>query len=148
MGETLKSAATNLPGSLGQLAVDVTAPVHSPVQTVKGLYALASGLVQKIMPGEQGNEQAVDAMGNFLKERYGSMEAIKKTLAEDPAGLLTDAAGVLSGGAGMALKAGRLGKVAGVTQKVARAVDPIRLGAKPLAQRREALGKWLLKFWA
>ena len=73
MGETLKSAATNLPGSLGQLAVDVTAPIHSPIQTGKGLYALATGLVNKLMPGSHPNEQAVDAMGNFLKDRYGSM---------------------------------------------------------------------------
>ena len=136
MGETLKSAATNLPGSLGQLAADVTAPIHSPIQTGKGLYSLASGLVQKVIPGEQGNEQAVDAMGKFLKERYGSWEGIKKTLAEDPAGLLTDAAGVFSGGAGMALKVGKLGKlgkVAGAVQKGARAVDPIRLGSKAVS---------------
>ena len=79
---------------------------------------MALGGVQKLIPGEQGSEQYADAMGQFVKDRFGGVENIKKTIAEDPVGLLGDVAGLLTGGgmaaakgAGLAGKAGKISKI-------------------------------------
>ena len=107
VGNTLSRAASNLLPSLGRLIKDVTAPVHSPIDTTKGLYGLASGLVQMVIPGEQANEQKVREVGKYFGDRYGGMENILKTFEEDPAGLAADVASLFaSGGALTAVKGG------------------------------------------
>ena len=121
----LGRAVSNLPGSAWQLAKDVTAPIHSPVQTAKGMGNLAMGAVQKLIPGEQGSEQHADAFGRYLSDRYGGLDALKKTLAEDPAGFAADIGGLLTGGGGIAVKAagtaGKVARVGAMAQKVAQA---------------------------
>ena len=67
VGEMLGSAVKNIPSSGWQFVKDVTAPVHSPKQTLKGVGNLALGAAQKLIPGEQGSEQYADAMGRFFK---------------------------------------------------------------------------------
>ena len=59
--------AKNIPGSAAQFAKDITAPIHSPIQTGKGIYGLAKGLVQMLVPGEQGSEENARNVGRFLK---------------------------------------------------------------------------------
>ena len=98
--ETVK----NIPGSAAQFAKDITAPIHSPVQTAKGIGGLAKGLVQMLAPGEQGSEENVRNVGRFLAERYGGMDEILNTLRTDPVGIAADIGGVLTGGAGLAVK--------------------------------------------
>ena len=115
--EVAQSAVRNIPSSAGRFVRDITAPIHSPIETGKGLYGLAKGLVQMVIPGEQGSEQNARAVGDFLKERYGGVDAIKRTIATDPVGIAADVAGVVTGGAGLAVKAagtaGKVGRVAG-----------------------------------
>ena len=156
LGEMASSAVSNLPGSAWQFAKDVTAPIHSPVETAKGLGGLAAGAyermgrgakglalgpeeAQKLQPGE--NEGSVDALMSFLAERFGGLENIKGTVAEDPAGFLADIAGLAMGGGGLAVKAagtaGKLGAAAKKVGQAGRAIDPARLasaGAKRAGQ--------------
>ena len=142
LGEMASSAVGNLPGSAWQFAKDVTAPIHSPVETAKGLGGLAAGVVQRMNrsqrsglgldeePGAQ--EQNVDALLDFVKERYGGLENIKRTVAKDPAGFFADIAGLAMGGGGLAAKAagtaGKVGKIGAAVQKAGRAVDPRKAG--------------------
>src|SRR4029077_19900078 len=71
-----------------------------------------------------------EAVGRFFVERYGSAEAIKRTLATDPIGSAADVSMLLTGGGGIAARApgvaGRLDEVAGA---VGRSIDPINAGA-------------------
>src|SRR5436190_4642689 len=53
---------------------------------------VAAGGVEKLIPGEQEHEPYANAVGQFFADRYGSMEAFKKTLAEDPVGFAADLA--------------------------------------------------------
>ena len=149
IGASLATAASNIPGSAWQFAQDITAPIHSPVQTAKGLGSLAAGAyermgrgakglalgpeeAQKLKPGE--NEASLDALFDFVKERYGGWENIKRTLTEDPVGALGDVAGLAMGGGGLAAKAagtaGKIGKVAQTAGKVGRALDPAMAAGK------------------
>ena len=133
LGEMASSAAQNLPGSAWQFAKDVTAPIHSPIETAKGLGGIAAGAFQKLIPGEQESEKNVDALMEFVKERYGGLEEIKRTVAEDPAGFLADIASLAMGGGGLAAKvagtAGKLGSVAKKVGQAGRAIDPARLAS-------------------
>ena len=43
-------AITNFPSSAVQLGKDYTAPIHSPIQTAKGIGNLAMGGIQKLIP--------------------------------------------------------------------------------------------------
>lgn len=105
--------------------------VLHPIQTAQGLGNLALGGVQKLIPGTQPQEVYADALGDFVKQRYGSFDAARDTLKRDPVGVMADASMVLSGGAGAVSKLGTVanlpklttaGRVAGAA---ARAVDPL-----------------------
>lgn len=125
-------ALSSAPGSAVRFAEDIVQPIVHPVDTAKALYSLAAGLVQKLVPGEQANEAAANAVGKFLAERYGSVEAVKETLAEDPVGFLGDLSIVLSGGATAAARVPGVAAQA-VTRgarAAARAVDPLALAGK------------------
>ena len=113
--------AGNIGPSLGQLAKDVTAPIHSPVDTAKGLWKLGTGAVQKLIPGRQGNEEAVEGLARAMKDRYGGVSAIRNTLEQDPAGLAFDVGSLATGGAGMAAKGGKVGKLAAALSPTAAA---------------------------
>ena len=72
-----------------------------------------------------------DGMTKMFKDRYGSWDATKNTLATDPAGLLLDASGVGGVGraglsmAGKVNKLGQAGKLANSVGKFADTINPI-----------------------
>ena len=139
--ETVK----NIPGSAAQFAKDITAPIHSPVQTAKGIGGLAKGLVQMLAPGEQGSEENVRNVGRFLAERYGGMDEILKTLRTDPVGIAADIGGLLTGGAGLAVKgaatAGRVAAASRATGRVGRALQSGAQTAGAVARRAGDVAK-------
>ena len=110
--------------------------VRHPVETVKGMGAIASGAAEKIIPGEQKHEATFDAVTDFFKERYGSVDGIKRTLDEDPVGLLADLSFVLSAPAGLAklgARAAGLTRTAAMAGKVAKtgaAIEPLSIATK------------------
>ena len=96
-------AKNSLPSAI-QFGKDMAAPFMAPVETAKSLGNLALGTGQLLIPGEQGSEKYPRAVGQFLGERYGGMEEIKRTLATDPFGAAADLSTVLTGGAGLAAR--------------------------------------------
>ena len=95
---TLRQALENLPSSTVQLAKDVVQPIISPIDFLKSTYSLGKGVIELTIPGEQPDEKTAKAVGQYLANRYGGLENIRDTFAQDPAGLLADAAILLRGG--------------------------------------------------
>jgi len=134
--DALVQGAKNIPSNLVDTGMQMINPLLHPIDTAKGLYNVASGGVQKLIPGEQGDEQYADAVGQMFKDRYGSWDNFKKTLAKDPTGIMMDLSTVF-GGSGAALKAvslmGKLEKTAKVSSallKASKYTDPVALAGK------------------
>ena len=115
-GEMLGQAVVNTPDSAGQFvkntATGLYEAVTNPVQTASGLMDLAAGGLQNALPKpvtdfinqfETNPEAAKRAMtaanaaGGAIKERLGSVENIKKTIATDPVGFVGDLSLLLTG---------------------------------------------------
>jgi hypothetical protein len=129
-GQTAYGAITNIPSSGVQLAKDIATPFLHPINTVTNLAGLGGGVLAKMGIGDF-DETTANAVGEYLANRYGGIEALKHTLAEDPIGLVSDVAGVLMGGSGLAAKApGILGRTAKVAGAAGRAIDPLTNAAK------------------
>jgi hypothetical protein len=132
---------SNVASSAGKLVTDTASAIAHPVDTAMGIGKLAVGLapgaaaIQSMIPGEQPPEQAVNALTDFVKQRYGGIEEFKKTAYEDPVGMLADISTLLSGsgavlkGASVGGKVAQAGKVAAT---VGDAINPIRAAAAPV----------------
>ncbi|RVI04997.1 hypothetical protein CN200_32105 [Sinorhizobium meliloti] len=121
---------SNLGSSAAQAASDLAQPFLHPIDTGNAIGDIAGGLASKagIMEHDEG---AADAVGQFFADRYGSMDAVKRTMAEDPVGFLSDVGTILSaGGLAGARAAGVTGKLAKVAGKVGDVVDPVSLAMK------------------
>jgi len=119
---------SNIPSSAMEFGKNIVTPFLQPVETAENIYNLGAGAIQKLIPGEQGKEKYADAMGQFISDRYGSLESFQKTAQNDPVGLLADISMVLTGGGTAVARApGMLGKVGRVTQKVGKAIEPINM---------------------
>lgn len=131
-------ALSNVPSSAMRFAEAVTMPIHSPVQFATGIRDLAAGVGSRIVgaadaaseyvggpdlqtPDQKAYaERGINQVGEFLADRYGSVEGLKNTLATDPVGVAADAATILyTGGAALPARAGNIVKQAGSV------VDPI-----------------------
>ena len=132
-------ALTNLPSSAVKFAHDIVQPILHPIETVKGLYNVGQGLGSKAIgafgfeqdPAEKAKTEAgVDAIGGMLKNRYGSLDAIKKTLATDPVGAAADASVVMTGGGAAASRLpGVVGRAGQVAARTGAAIDPLNATA-------------------
>lgn len=140
--EVPAAAIRNLPASAKQFATGLYEAVTSPVQTIKTIGDIGAGALRSAVPASvrdfidrfdadpASTQRAMDvanAVGGIYKERYGSLEGIKRTLAEDPVGAAGDLSTLLTGGAGTARVA------AGAVGRAAPAI------AAPLAQAAGAL---------
>ena len=105
-GDNLGRLAGNLPGSAVNVAKDTFNAITSPIDTLSGLV-------------EAGPSGILSALG----ERFGSLDALKKTAVEDPTGLLLDVAPV-GQAIGAGAKAGRLGSTAARVANAAPNLNP------------------------
>jgi hypothetical protein len=135
--QMLAQAAFNFPGSAYQLGKSTFEAVTSPIETGKNIAALGSSVLGKIGVTNASPEMA-DRVGQFYKDRYGSVENAKTTFANDPAGFLADAATILTG-AGGALRAapaamgrsgGAVSRAGQKLQTAADFVDPLSVATK------------------
>ena len=130
---TLGNAMVNLIPSFAGLIKDITAPIHSPIETTRSFAELGKGIVA-LLPGEQGSweksRETAEAVGKYFADRYGSREGLRRAFEEDPSGVLADIGGLFTLGSGTALKVG-----AGV----AKAAKGGRLGQR--AQEAESAAR-------
>jgi hypothetical protein len=126
-GEALANVGTSAANFYKGLLTAIT----NPVQTVSGVIDVGAGTLQNLLPKElvdlvnqidnkpEAAKRAVDAAnaaGGVLKDRYGSVEALKNTLATDPVGAAADLSTLFTGGASATAR------VAPTTSKVLSAV--------------------------
>lgn len=129
--DVASGAFKNLPRSAVQLVKDMVHPIMHPVDTAKTVGELGLGVMQKAIPGEQSSEPTANAVGQFLMDRYGGAAEIKRTLATDPAGILSDLSMFFSGGAAAAGRVPALGgKVTKAVGAAADFMDPIAAPVK------------------
>lgn len=134
--QVVTGAIENTPKSAGQFVKDIITPFLNPVETADALAGLAVGVGEKLVPGRQENEQVVDDLVDAFRERYGGVENIKRTLAEDPVGFVADVSSLLVPGGqavkgvGVAAKAKEIGKVGAAITKAGRTIEPLTGVAK------------------
>jgi len=132
-GDVAAGAVRNFPGSVLGLVSNLATAVTSPIETAKSVLDLGAGILQAALPervvqaiGEDPQSREVARkVGEFYVDRYGSVEGVKKAVAEDPAGVLADAATVLYGG-GAALRAvPGAARPAAAVQRAGSTIDPL-----------------------
>jgi len=130
-GQMFAQALANFPGSAYELGKSTFEAVTSPIETGKNIAELGSSVLGKMGVTDASPEMA-DRVGQFYKDRYGSVENAKRTFANDPAGFLADAATILTGAGGALRAVPQAGvKSAGkMVQKAADVVDPLTVATK------------------
>lgn len=136
-------ALKNIPSSAGNFASGIYQAVRHPIDTAGNVLDMAAGglhnalpraltgAIDRIAPNPQATRRAVstaDAVGQFYKDRYGSMDGLKNTLATDPVGVAADISTLAAGGAGLARVAGKVpgaAKAAEVLQQASRVTNPV-----------------------
>lgn len=137
-------ALKNLPSSAGNMVSGIYNAVRHPIDTASNLLDVGAGALQNIAPqflldaakridpNPKAAEEAVskaNAVGGFYKDRYGSMEGLKNTLATDPVGVASDISTVLSGGGMLAGKVGLTG-AGNALRTAGRTIDPLSAAAR------------------
>ena len=162
-GDVAGSAVQNLIPSTGKLIGGVAEAVMSPVKTAKSLVDLGAGAIQNALPeslvnaigADKPSQELASNVGQFYKERYGSMPGFKEALATDPAGVAADAASVLTGAGGIAsiiprvpksitspisqAISSRVGEVASISPRATRIVEALKAKASTAPSLSEGL---------
>jgi hypothetical protein len=145
----------NIPSSALQLGRDIIEPLLNPIDTAKSIGELGSGAlfkaneaISEVMPesldfmskplmgGDDvfGSQQAhvAEAVGDFINERYGSVDAFKDTVQNDPVGALADIAGLMTGGSTLIPKAGKAAVIGEKVAALGKAVDPLNISVSAI----------------
>ena len=139
-GESL----TSIPQSAAALATSVYDEVTDPIQAVRGAGQMIVGGTEKLMgepyfdtaSGRAVREQgkaALSGAGEYFKNRAGSEEAIKNTLATDPVGALADLSLLFTGGGALAARTPMLTRAAPTLRTAAEYTNPLNAVTKPIA---------------
>lgn len=140
-GEALANVGTSAQNFYKGLITAIT----NPVQTVSGVIDVGAGALQNLLPKElvdlvnqidnkpEAAKRAVDAanaVGGMYKDRYGSVEALKNTLATDPVGAAADLSTLFTGGASATARvAPAASKVLGAVGKYTNPLLPVTTAA-------------------
>ena len=141
-------AAQNLVPSAKRFVDNVTYPIRHPVETATAIKDVGVGLGSKALETigfeqDPRRQEAVDAVGKFVMDRYGSLDAFKQTLATDPVGALADISLVLTGGgAAVARTPGVVGTAAQTVGKVGRTIDPLMAAGKAAGKVAQGAGRF------
>jgi hypothetical protein len=157
-GDVPGEALGNVIPSAKRFAGGVVEAVTSPVQTAKTLFQTAGGAVVGALPQSAqdwlisvaNNPETVrqsiemaNQVGGFYKDRYGSLEGLKNTLATDPVGAAADLSTLLSGGAAATSRvapaaSNALSTAARLTNPMTPIVAAAELPVKALARTAQA----------
>ena len=164
--DTAGEAVQNIPESGLEFIRGIAEAVTSPIETAGSLLDLAAGSLNRAMPAPVRNfinrldtdpaatkraVQTAQQVGGFYKQRYGSEEALKRSIAEDPVGVVADLSTLLSGGAG-AVRAGgkavakvapsvapKATRVANAMTRAAEATNPLNVLTVPATKVAKAI---------
>lgn len=166
--DTATEAVQNIPSSAVEFGKGIVQAVTNPIDTASALLDLGAGALNRAVPAPvrdfvnkydwnpQARERAVQTaqqVGGVYKQRYGSTEALKRTIAKDPVGAMADLSTLLTGGAGIARAGAKAttrvaprvsaaaGKAANVMTKAAAATNPVNALTKPAAVVPKAIKK-------
>jgi len=119
--------------------------ITNPAQTAMGVLDVGAGALQNLLPKDlvdlvnridnnpEAAKRAVDtanAVGGMYKDRYGSVEALKNTLATDPVGAASDLSTLFTGGAAATARvAPTVSKVMGTAGKYTNPLLPVTTAA-------------------
>jgi len=130
----------NLPGSAQRFYGGLVEAVTSPVQTAKSLGQVALGAMRRANPGmariadalykpefATQSDAAFSAVLDEYAKNYGSADAVRDKIAEDPVGFLADVSMVFGGGAGVARGAGmaRTGRALQAAETATNPLSPL-----------------------
>jgi hypothetical protein len=134
-------ALANLPSSASNFYKGLVTAITNPAQTVTGILDVGAGALQKLLPKDlvdmvnqidnnpEAAKRAIDtanAVGGMFKDRYGSIEALKNTLATDPVGAASDLSTLFTGGAGATARIARAAsKVLNTAAKYTNPLAPV-----------------------
>lgn len=124
-------AAGNLPSSAYNLGKGLVTAIANPIDTLKAIGSVAVGGVQKLVPGQQAQEESFNSFAKILKDRYGSLDALAKTATEDPFAFGTDVLTLAGGGASLLGKTAALNRGISTVGKVA--TSPVTKAASATA---------------
>jgi hypothetical protein len=120
---------SDLPGNIlpsaGQFIGNIAHAVAHPVQTATSIADIGQGALQ--MMGIEGGDEYkpyAQAFGKMLSDRYGSIDAVKQTMINDPVGFAADASALFSG-AGMAARGVGMAGAADVATRAAQITNPL-----------------------
>lgn len=140
--DTAAGAVVNFPSSAarfaGQTAQGLFQLAKDPRSVAQDVSDILTGTYARYLPKEwierlnlEDTIAKANAVGGMYKNRYGSIEALKNTLATDPAAFLADVS--MLTGLGGAMAPGRAGAALATTS---RYTDPLRVsGILPVAER-------------
>jgi len=135
---------TNIPQSAATLATNIYDVVTDPLQAVRGMGQMVVGGTQKLMgdpyfesesakAARMQGMKAFSAAGDYFKNRAGSEEAIKNTLATDPVGAAADLSLLFTGGGALAARTPMLSRAAPTLRTAAEYTNPLNAVTKPIA---------------
>jgi hypothetical protein len=142
-GDVAMEGVSNIPSSAANFAQGIYQAARHPIDTGMSMWDAAAGGLRNVMPeavvsaidrfdnpdATKRIDKTADAIGQFYKDRYGSMEELKETLATDPVGAASDLSAVLTGGAALA---GRAPKLADALRKGASATNPMNIAGNAI----------------
>ena len=138
-------ALKNAPASAWRLAQNLGEAVMHPIDTARAVGDVVVGLKRKgqryfdpDLPVEP-EEAAADALIQYGKDRYGSEEGVKRTLAYDLVGALSDASTLLTGGAGATKALATAGKFGRLPATTVRALEAVNAGLGNAARATDPL---------
>ena len=156
-------ALSNIPRSAANIAEGVYQTIRHPIDTATTLGKAALGAAENVGGGimnkavglfdpelvafNEANRQnsesqkVANAIGQFYKNRYGSMQGFKEAIAEDPLGVVADASTVLTGGGAIASKIPGLRAAGQTAIRAGTAIDPLANTLKVVGKGTELAGK-------
>lgn len=133
---------SNIPSSAAQFGKDLIQPILHPLDTAESMAQLFFGLGDKAtgMQSPGVNPQVVDAVGQFMKERY--IDSPRESFIQDPVGMGSDVLGLLAGGGALAAKVpGQVGRYGALINRAANIADPINIVGKAGGSAKRAIQK-------
>lgn len=142
LGQSAPGSAVNFLGGVYNM-------LRHPLDTGGALLDVAAGGLKKLTPAPvesaissldwnpqaaQRAEKTVETVGEFYKQRYGSLEQAKETALTDPVGAAADVSMALGIGAGLTPKASTVGRILRSGSQITNPMTPIVKGSKAVVK--------------